>query len=179
MNTYKECFICYSNGKTKEDIRYEQMINQKTINYPLLSMDYVYNCKCVNKYAHNICIININKCPTCRQKAKPNAYVYTKYDYYLKYLLNWLKKSPSNLSKLNWYMFFCLVIVILLVGFCSVYEEKIKNFKCIQYSLINFYFLGAISLFIFTPLYILFVFNDYLQKYWLYNKNTKKYDIFN
>ena len=28
-------------------------------------------------------------------------------------------------------------------------------------------------------LYILSVFNDYLTKYWLYNKNTRKYDVFN
>jgi hypothetical protein len=28
-------------------------------------------------------------------------------------------------------------------------------------------------------IFILSIFNDYLKKYWLYNPNTKKYDVFN
>lgn len=38
--------------------------------YPLISMNDAYDCDCINNYAHNKCLLNINKCPTCKKSSK-------------------------------------------------------------------------------------------------------------
>ena len=35
----KECFICYSTGKTEKEELYDIIYFNKTMNYPLISMD--------------------------------------------------------------------------------------------------------------------------------------------
>ena len=49
----KECFICCS------DLSSDEQFNKFT--YPLLSMSEAFDCDCLNNYAHNKCLININK----------------------------------------------------------------------------------------------------------------------
>ena len=41
----KECFICYSTGKTEKEEFDEIIYHIKTMNYPLISMDKAYGCK--------------------------------------------------------------------------------------------------------------------------------------
>ena len=173
-----ECLICYtSDGKTDKEIFYEIMFNQKTMNYPMLSMAYAYGCKCSDNWAHNKCIINIQKCPTCRKESKPNLYINTRYDYYLKFLLNWLKKDISHIYKLNWYMTNCLIFVIVLLGICGLNEKMIHDIIPPK-SNISLCFSIIIGLLFGIPLYVFVVFNDYITKYWLYNPYTNKYDVF-
>lgn len=105
----KECFICYSTGKTEQEELLESFYNVKTMNYPLISMCDAYGCKCINNYAHNKCLLNVNKCPTCRKEIKPKLYITTKYDFYLKYLLNYLRKDTSKIVILNWHMLYILI----------------------------------------------------------------------
>jgi hypothetical protein len=176
----EECFICYSTGKTKQEELLESLYNAKTMNYPLISMCDAYGCKCINNYAHNKCLLNVNKCPTCRKEIKPKLYITTKYDFYLKYLLNYLKKDTSKIVILNWHMLYSLIFGLLLLGLCALYEKEIKMYKLLPTkSFINLCFSTIIVSLIHIPLYFLIIFNDYLKKYWLYNKNTKKYDVFN
>ena len=176
----KECFICYSTGKTKEDEFNEFLYNIKGMEYPLISMNDAYDCNCINNYAHNKCLLNINKCPTCRKVAKPNLYIKTKYDFYLKYLLNYLKKDTLKIVILNWHMIYSSIFGLLLLGLCALYEKEIKMYKLLPAkSFINLCFSTIIVSLIFIPLYFLIIFNDYLKKYWLYNENTKKYEVFN
>jgi hypothetical protein len=176
----KECVICYSTGKTNKEELDEITYFYKTTNYPFISMDKVYGCKCINNYSHNKCLLNINKCPTCRKVSKAKLYITTKYDYYLQYLLNWLKKDISNIIKLNWCMFYCLAIGMLILSICALFEKEIKDCNILpKKSFINLCLSIFIVSLIFIPLYILTIFNDYLKKYWLYNENTKKYDVFN
>ena len=130
-----------------------------TINYPLLSLAEAYDCECHTSYAHNKCLLTINKCPTCRKKSKPNLYVRTRYDYYLKFLLRWLKKDKSKILTDYNYM----LIFLINLGSCIIY------YNCNN----------AIKIFIIVSIYILNNFYDYLKKYWLYNSKTNKYDVFN
>ncbi len=176
----KECFICYSTGKTKEDEFNEFLYLYKGMDYPLISMNDAFGCKCITNYAHNICLLTINKCPTCRKVAKPKLYITTRYDYYFKYLLNWLKKDILNMTKLNWFMFCCLTFGILVLSICALFEKEIKECNIVPKKSFRSLCLSiCIVSLIFIPLDILIIFNDYLKKYWLYNKNTKKYDVFN
>lgn len=179
FKTKEECFICYSTGKTEKEELDEIIYNSKTMNYPLISMNKAYGCNCVNNYAHNKCLLNIDKCPTCRKVTTPKLYITTKYDYYQQFLLNWLKKDTSNISKLNWHMFYCLIFGLLILGICALFETKLKESKILhKIPFVNLCFSICVVSLIFIPLYILTIFNDYLKKYWLYNENTKKYDVF-
>lgn len=89
-----ECFICCTkDGKTQQEITFEMAFNQKKLNYPLINLSSAYNCACINILAHNKCLLNIKKCPTCRKiVTKHNLYVKTNLDYYLKYYFDWIKK---------------------------------------------------------------------------------------
>jgi len=174
-----ECFICYSTGKTEKEELDEIIYHHKTMNYPLISMNKAYGCKCKNYYAHNKCLLNIDICPTCRKVSTPKLYITTRYDYYLPFLLNWLKKDTSNISKLNWNMIYCLISGMLILGISALFETKLKESKILQGgSVVNLCFSICIVSLIYIPLYIFTIFNDYLKKYWLYNENTKKYDVF-
>jgi len=169
-----ECFICFStSGKTDDEISFEQIFNQKTMNYPLLSMAYAYNCKCINNYAHNKCLININKCPTCRKEAEPNLYIYTRYDYYFSFLLDWLKKDISNIEKLNRYILSYLIFICGFLFLCSK-NQKMINTIIPPKSNISLCFAIIISSSFCIALYLFVVFSDYIQKYWLYNKTEKR-----
>jgi hypothetical protein len=182
-----ECFICCSDhGKSDKEMLFEYqtinypLISLVTTNYPLISLGSAYGCKCNTSYAHNKCLLTIKKCPTCRKVSNPNLYVKTRYDYYLKYLLVWLKKDQLNVYKLYWYMIYCVIFGILLLGIYVMYENKIKERNIIpKKSFTNLCCSLSVILLTHIPFYVLIIFNDYLRKYWLYNPNTKKYDVFN
>ena len=131
-----ECFICCSvDGKSDTEKQFEMMYNQKYANYPLLTLSTAYNCKCQNSYAHNKCLLNINKCPTCRKVVvKPNLYVKTRYDYYLCFLLDWFKKDTSCIEKMKWCAIMYIIIMCLFlysiipVRMCKkvIYQQSLK-----------------------------------------------------
>ena len=170
-------FVFFSEVNQNNKVLSDIMFNQKIMGYPLLSMSYVYGCKCSNNYVHNKCLLNIGKCPTCRRESEPNLYIYTKY-YYLKFLLNWLKRDISHIVKLNWYMIYCLVFVLGLLFIFSINQEKIskiippKSKISLCFSVIISFIFG----FHYTYLHLLMI---TLKKYWLCNEKTKIYDVFN
>ena len=160
----KECFICCSDLS-------ENPFNK--FSYPLLSMSQTFNCSCLNNYAHNKCLINIKKCPTCRKESIPNLYVYTKYDYYFSTLLNWLKHDISRIEKLNWFMLYYLMFLYFILFILHCNKHLVNTL--IPYCKILLFFTIMIS---FT-IYILTIFNDYLKKYWLYDVKKQKCYVFN
>lgn len=166
----QECFICCSiDGKTNSELLYEMQFNQKYLNYPLISLCDVYNCRCKNIYAHNKCIICFNKCPTCRKQViKPNVYVKTKYDYYLKYLLEWIKKDISRIIKIQHVLailnIFCVIILFLL-------DKKYIYIPAKTYQSLIFGIIVGLLQFLFG-FYVLL--DDYFKKYWLYVPKQNK-----
>jgi hypothetical protein len=160
----KECFICCS------DLSDEQF-NRFT--YPLLSMSEAFHCHCLNNYAHNKCLINIKKCPTCRKQLTPNLYVYTKYDYYFFILFNWLKEDISRIEKLNWFMLYYLMFLYFILFILHCNKHLVNTI--IPYCTLLLFFTIMIS---FT-IYILTTFNDYLKKYWLYDVKKQTCYVFN
>lgn len=111
--------------------------------YPMLSMDKAYNCKCQNNYAHNKCLININKCPTCR-------------------------KEKINIIKLKWYMMCCLVSLLVFLVLCAFNQNKIV----IPKTKLSLFISIAIGIIFYISLFIFTTFNDYLIKYWLCNEKN-------
>jgi hypothetical protein len=102
MNDIKECFICYTNsGKTDNHELYELMMGIKKFNYPFVSLSDAYGCKCKTTYAHNVCLMNIKKSPTCRKVvSKPKLYVKSKIDFYLPNILKNIKKNPKIIDSI-------------------------------------------------------------------------------
>ena len=176
-NIKEECFICCSfDGKNDDEIKME-LYGQKYLNYPLLSLSKAYNCNCHNSYAHNKCLLNINKCPTCRKYiTKPNLYVNTRYDYYLYYLFEWIKKDISRIEKIKWlaityFIFICFML--------NLFENNKKIVRVIlpPNSIISIMFSTTITSLCSLSVYTI-VLNDYFNKYWLYNSKTNKCYVF-
>ena len=142
-----ECLICYNDNNDE---------------YPLLSMSYVYECKCKKYYAHNKCLINIDKCPICRKEIKPYLYINTKYDYYCYYLLKWLRKDTLNIYNLHWIVLYIFIVI------CEILITVHEN---IIYYVIFYGLLFGFILFILTEL------NTYIKIYWLYD--GENYNVFN
>jgi len=171
----EECFICYSTANTEEEKVLEACYNIK-FKYPLISMKNAYGCECKNYYAHNKCLLDINKCPICRKETKPNLYVKTYYDYYLKYLLDWLKKDTSNIEKLSWCICICYFVIMFyllyLLDKYDLFEENSEN----ELSRLCIAIICAI--FIHYPHYFIIDIKSYTQTYWLYDKEINKYRVF-
>jgi hypothetical protein len=172
----EECFICCSTGKSLKDNLFEELLSKQSIDYPLLSMSYIYGCRCSTNYAHNKCMLSITKCPTCRKESVPKLYKYTRYDYYFPLLLFWLRQDPSHFLQLKCYMLFC-IIGTLSLQYLSNKIELVHTLVTINTN-ISFFFSLLSILFILFPVYILTIFSDYIKKYWLYNEKTHKYDVF-
>jgi len=163
----EECFICCSvDGKTPSELSYEMMMHTKTIDYPVLSLAVAYGCGCKTMYAHNKCLVSIDSCPSCRKSIKPRLYIETRYDWYMGFLLQWIKKDTSRISTLNWCAW------IYLVGMCMVLWGLSNKWICLSQS-VNTCFAIIASLLYGSALYMLSVVNDYLAKYWLYCAKTK------
>lgn len=178
MAAKKECFICYSNGKTEHEEMKELIYNMTTMDYPLVAVCDAFNCAC-SGHAHNRCLMNIEKCPMCRKETLPNLYVRCAYDIYFKCLLDWLKADRTNISKLNKYSFYCLLFGKLLLLICVMFEGQIKHHGILaKFQTMNLCWSVMIITLIFVPLYVFTTFNDYLVKYWLYDKNDGTCRVF-
>lgn len=110
-----ECAICFSNdGKTETELAEGVVFNRKTHNYPIISLKQAYNCECKNTFAHNKCLLNIKKCPTCRKIVpKPNLYVKTWYDYIFYFIFNHIKTNPTIIN--------CNKTICILILFAQLY----------------------------------------------------------
>ena len=162
-----ECFICCtSTGKTDNEIANELFINRRTFDYPIIKLSQAYSCACLNTNAHNKCLLNIKKCPTCRKVViKPNLYVKTKYDYIFGWLFNRIKKNPSLIGNI----YKCaIVIAIISLGF---YFCIIHNYIKLNVDLKNHIIL-SLFLIIQLSLGVIFCMKDYFKKYWLYDKKN-------
>ena len=176
----EECLICFSNdGKSDQEKNMEIFFNQKHfLNYPLISISYAYNCNCKNKYAHNKCLFDIKKCPTCRKMVqKPNLYVKTKYDYYLKFYLDWIKKDTKRIKQIK----HCTVFFVISSIFLSMILSNINksHMKQIPKSFEIFLFLlVVISISSLYCAIFLSSLEDYFVKYWLYSHKDEKCYVF-
>ena len=140
-------------------------------------MSNAYNCECNGNYAHNKCLLGVEKCPTCRKVSKPKLYIFTGYDRYLWFLLDWLKRDISNFKKLNLYMIYILLFTTCLLFILDRNKESINHIMPPKSSL-SLCFAIVIGTSYGGALYIIIVFNDYIMKYWLYNLKTNRYDVF-
>jgi hypothetical protein len=158
-----ECFICCTKeGKTEKEL-ISDMLSHKTLNYPLINLSCAYHCFCKNIYAHNICLININKCPQCRKEVKkPNLYVVTQYDFYLKYYFDWIKKDLNRIEQVQIYFYLIIIVIIFLLFLFDLIKKEIDIIK--TYSLIFAIIYGIIFMIHIFGLHL----QDYFEKYWLY-----------
>ena len=175
----QECFICCSiEGKSETEIKYEMIFNKKYMNYPLVLLSNSYGCKCCNSYAHNKCLLNINKCPTCRKVVlKPNLYVKTKYDYYLWFLLDWVKKDISRIEKIKWCAIVNIITIWILLYLFDKNKETIELIIPSK-SYCSLSFVIAIGILWYGSVYTV-ILEDYFKKYWLYDSKNKKCYILN
>ena len=162
-----ECFICCSkSGKTSQEKLLDN-INHKRLNYPLIPLSYAYECECKTMWAHNKCLKNIFKCPTCRKNViKPNLCVKTNIDNYLflALIINWIKNGTLDVKKIQTHTVSIMFIVFILNYLNELKYIVITN----NYILLCFIFvllMGTLVLFII----------DYITKYWLYDVKTNTF----
>ena len=176
----EECLICYSNdGKSDQEKSMEMMFSGKpSLSYPLISLSYIYNCNCKNNYAHNKCLFGIKKCPTCRKIVqKPNLYVKTKYDYYLKYYLDWIKKDTKRIKQIKYYtVFFVISSIFFSMILSNVNKSPMKPIlKSMETYVV---FLTIINISCLYCCIFLSSLEDYFIKYWLYSYKDEKCYVF-
>ena len=150
-----ECFICYTiDGKSENELLYEEINEIKMFNYQLIKLSYAYNCNCIS-FAHNNCLKNINKCPMCRKYHKqPNFCAKTKYDKLFGWYFTIIKSYPKIYNKIN-HLLVLHIIVYLVITNITI-EKNNKNEL-----LFGFY--------IFFQMHIglCFILKDFLQNYYL------------
>jgi hypothetical protein len=164
----EECFICCTiDGKSDEELFNEICLNRKMFNYPLISLSQAFMCKCINIFAHNKCLLKLNKCPTCRKiVSKPNLYVKTKYDYIFGWVFNIIKKYPILI---NITIDYCIGSISIIFIIFFLINKNTNNF--ISMNLIFFWLLfGNWSII------TIIIMKDYFCKYWLYNNKLCKID---
>lgn len=164
-----ECFICCSkSGKTDQDKIMELVVNRKKFSYPLVLLSDAFGCECKTTKAHNKCLININKCPTCRKVvSKPNLCVKTRLDFYFFWLFDIIKSNPKIIE----YSKMCGAgLMVFLIGIFICVDKKIIIIGDTDTK----YFIGF-SILLLVQLFAGFVlsFEDYFVKYWLYDEKTK------
>ncbi len=145
-----ECFICCTkDGK----VAYEKLF-KTSLDYPLITLSYAYGCTCT-LFAHNKCLKNINKCPTCRiEVKKPNLRVYTNLNKNLYF--SWIENNISTFKKIVDYIYTISIIILwsnILVIFGYI-KLNICAKACILLSLVF--------------LCVVLRTNDFVNKYWLY-----------
>ena len=176
----EECFICCTiDGKSDYQKQMEMMTNQPRTPYPLVLLSNAFGCNCKGLCAHNKCLYSIYKCPTCRKEVKPNLYVKTRYDYYLGFLLNWIKEDNSRIEKMKWWSVLCIIIICLLLCIIAKFIDK-ELFESIIPPKSNQSLCFAIVI---GTVYVLAIYciilDDYFKKYWLYDPKLKKCFVFN
>ena len=169
-----KCYICRSvDGKSKAEKQFETMLNQKYMDYPLLPLSQAYQCRCKTLYAHNKCLLFEHRCPSCQKLTIPSLYIQTKYDYYLKYLLDYLKKDTKRIYKM-YKIIMCYLLLLCLLLAIMGYNDKIVKKIIVPKSNIALLVASFIGITFGICCYILTVLDDYFKKYWLYNSKTER-----
>lgn len=160
-----ECIICYTpSGKNSEEEIVECGPGGKTMSYPIINFSYAYGCNCKTSFAHNRCLKNIFKCPTCRKSVeKPCLRVHSYGKITLEFSLGWIEKNPvkfKNIVKL-----FCtLGIIIIIISILQKHAYvKINGYIQLIFSIILVIAFGLIQT------------NDYVNKYWLFDEESKTF----
>ncbi len=171
-----ECFICCTeDGKTENELKMDKANRHKSWNYPLLSMAHVYGCQCIGSLAHNRCLLSIHKCPTCRKDVqRPNLCVAkTKFDVVFAYLLQWLRQDPNHVEVMTNRA--AVVFFVSFVFFGLITHDFVEPPKDSLVFNVFFWTLFILNL---VSLFLLIFVNDYVRKYWLYDRKLKKYHTF-
>jgi hypothetical protein len=149
----QECFICCSKSGKSNAERLMDNIHHRKMRYPQIPLSYAYGCKCDTTKAHNRCLVNVLKCPTCRKPvAAPYTEVHTTLENYVN--LEWVKKYPAKFRMLTGTMV-CVSFVLIIAN------ETIKIYWNAWTSC------AVLCVYIFT-MCLLFV-DDYVRKYWLFS----------
>lgn len=157
-----ECFICCTpDGKSEAEKAQDRVGNRKSIFYPIIPLSHAYGCRCHTSFAHNRCLISVTKCPTCRKHVpKPNLRVDA---WWMNRRLGWIRQNPA-LYKERLQYFFCCVVVIFFISLAAN-DGYIKLPPCVTAAL-----LVCICFAHFVVL-----FEDSLNKHWLYDEKRKTY----
>lgn len=155
-----ECFICYTDdGKSVEEC-FLDTFNHKLLGYPLISMSYAYDCRCSTTYAHNRCLKNVLKCPTCRKVVvKPNLSVEIYGEKYFKWI-----KSNTKMWKNIVMDSAILVFIITFLNFLNKHNVINLNINVLISGLLIISVSG-----------IVLKMDDYMNKYWLYDNVLRKF----
>jgi hypothetical protein len=155
-----ECFICYTDdGKSIEECLLDTF-NHRLLGYPLISLSYAYDCRCSTTYAHNRCLKNVLKCPTCRKVVvKPNLSVEIYGEKYLK----WIKLNISSWKNIV----MDSAILVFVISFFN-FLNKCDVIKLNATSLM-------IGLLLISVSALVLKMDDYMNKYWLYDNVSKKF----
>jgi hypothetical protein len=173
-----ECFICCSeDGKSDNEKIFEMQFNQKYMSYPLIPLAKAYNCQCSTLYAHNKCLLYLARCPSCRKFEMPNLYVETRYDYYLKPFLDYLKQDPKRIYKM-YKIIICYLAFLMFMLFLMDLNKKALGMIIPHKSTLSLILASFIGITFGLSLYILVVLDDYFKKYWLYDYKTEKCMVF-
>jgi hypothetical protein len=160
-----ECFICCTKeGKTEIEKAQDIFTNRRTFGYPIIKIAYAYGCNCSNTFAHNKCLLGINKCPTCRKTvSKPNLYVETRYDLIFGPLFRKIKSNPQLINKIE---VFSGILILFSFGLLFACE---KEFIVIEKNTKYMVLLGLL-LFVQIIAGTILLMKDYFVKYWLYDE---------
>ena len=157
-----ECFICCTkDGKTETERTLELIIGKrKSICYPLISLSYAYGCCCHTSFAHNKCLLLVNKCPTCRkQVSRP----YLRVETWLNRRLVWIRENPILYKqRLKYFNFIVMVLFLVSIG------------GYVGYLKLHTVVMGVILFFMFLCQFVS-ILDDSLNKCWLYDEKHKTY----
>jgi len=174
-----ECFICCTTTG-KSDYENNFIYNLFSLSYPLFPLSYYYKCKCNTMYSHNKCLINIKKCPSCRKKnVHPNLCILPDYDKYfilqhpfkkkcLYFIIHFQKKLYNFFYNCLYFLFLFIGVFSFVYGTFSIISSVKISYKYSLYFYISNIYLLFCTFFLFITQYY---FNQYITKWWLYNKN--------
>lgn len=158
-----ECFICCTkSGKSREERLFDN-IYHKGIRYPIIPLCYAYDCRCSGTFAHNKCLLTINKCPTCRKLVtKPRLVVRKAFESYVN--LQWIYNNPLTFQ---YFTCFNMGVMTMIFLFVFLNEQKVITIEN------NYVLFGLVMIQLLTG--VILTLNDYTYKYWLYDKKSNTF----
>ena len=164
-DTNQECFICYGDGTSDYDKNVE--VFNCSWSYPMVTLSEAYNCNCKTMLAHNRCLMRCVSCPSCRKHVRPNLYVKSRWDYWLYYMFEFIKRNIQYFEDVK------LSIAVVISFACYVYI--ICDILIADRSSMIMVMTATIGSIFNVLLLIVVILNDYMSKYWLYSSKKKSY----